>query len=55
LQVILDFIKSEPSSNREMCLTSCGSDHEKISMKEENDSMLSTFPIKKADNEVNDL
>ena len=55
LQEILDFIKSEPSSNREMCHTSCDSNHEKITMREENDSMLRKFPIKKTNNEVNDL
>jgi len=55
LQEILDFFKSEPSSNREMCQTSCNSDHEKITMKEENDSMLRAFTIEKTENEVNDL
>jgi hypothetical protein len=53
--VILDFLKSESSSDSEMCLTSCDSDYEKITMKEENDSMLRAFPIKNADNEVNDV
>jgi hypothetical protein len=43
----MDFFKSESSS--------CDSDHEKITMKEENDSMLRAFPIEKTDNEVNDL
>lgn len=55
LQEILDFLKSEPSSNREMCHTSCDSDHEKITVKEENDSMLRAFQIEKTDNEVSDL
>jgi hypothetical protein len=51
----MDFIKSEPCSNREMCHTSCDSDHEKITMREENDSILREFPMKKTNNEVNDL
>jgi hypothetical protein len=38
-----------------MCHTSCDSDHEKIAMKEEHDSMLRAFPIEKTDNEVNYL
>ena len=38
-----------------MCHTSCDSDHEKITVKEENDSMLRAFQIEKTENEVNDL
>lgn len=53
LQVLTDFIKSEPSSNIETCLIPCDSDHEKISIKEEKDSVV-TFPVQKADNEVDD-
>jgi hypothetical protein len=49
----MDFIKSEPSSDSETCLTSCDSDHEKISVKEDKDSVLTTIPVQKADNEVN--
>jgi hypothetical protein len=51
----MDFFKSEPSPKREMCHTSCDSDHEKITMQEENDPMFRAFPIEKTDNEVNDL
>jgi hypothetical protein len=48
----MDFIKSEPGSDSETCLTSCDSDHEGISVKGETDSLLTTFPVQKADNEV---
>jgi hypothetical protein len=47
----MDFIKAEISSDSETCLTSCDSDHEKISAKEEEDSL--TLPVQKPDNEVN--
>lgn len=53
LQVVMDFIKAEISSDSEACLTSCDSDHEQISVKEEEESVL-TFPVQKADNEVDD-
>jgi len=49
----MDFIKAEISSDSEACLTCCNSDHEKISVKEEEESML-TFPVQNADNEVDD-
>jgi hypothetical protein len=48
----MDFIKAEISSDSETCLTSCDSDHEKISAKEEEGSL--TLPVQKPDNEVND-
>lgn len=54
LQVVMDFIKAEISSDSETCLTSCDSDHEKISVKEEEESVL-TFRVQKADNEVDDV
>jgi hypothetical protein len=53
LQVVMDFIKAEISSDSEACLTSCDSDHEQISVKEEEESVL-TFPVQKADKEVDD-
>lgn len=53
LQVLMDFIKAEIRSDSEACLTSCDGDHEKISLKEEEESML-TFPVQNADNEVDD-
>lgn len=53
LQVLTDFIKAEISSDSEACLTSCDNDLEKISVKEEEESVL-TFPVQKADNEVDD-
>ena len=49
----MDFIKAEISSDSEACLTSCDSDHERISVKEEEESVL-TFPVQKVDNEVDD-
>lgn len=49
----MDFIKAEISSDSEACLTSCDNDLEKISVKEEEESVL-TFPVQKADNEVDD-
>ena len=53
LQVLMDFVKAEISSDSETCLTSCDSDHEKISVKEEEESVL-TLRVQKADNEVDD-
>jgi hypothetical protein len=53
LQVLMDFIKAEISSGSEACLTSCDSDHEKISVKEEEESVL-TYPVQKAVDEVDD-
>jgi hypothetical protein len=32
---MLDFIKSEPGSNREICLTSCDGGYKKTGIKEE--------------------
>ena len=49
----MDFIKAEISSGSEACLTSCDSDHEKISVKEEEESVL-TYPVQKAVDEVDD-
>jgi len=49
----MDFIKAEISPDSEACLTSCDSDHEKISVKKEEESIL-TFPVQNADNEVDD-
>lgn len=49
----MDFIKSEISSESETYLVSCDSDHEKIIVKEEENSVLS-FTVQKADNEVDD-
>jgi hypothetical protein len=49
----MDFIKAEISSDSEACLTSCDSDHEQINVKEDEECVL-TFPVQKADNEVDD-
>jgi len=43
LQVITDFVKSEPSSDSE---TSADSDHETVSIKQEEACALQTFPNK---------
>jgi hypothetical protein len=53
LQVITDFIKSEPRSNRETYHASSESDHETVSIKQEEDSALQTFPTKITESEVN--
>jgi hypothetical protein len=49
LQVITDFIKSEPSSDSE---TSADSDHETVSIKQEEACALQTFPTKITESEV---
>ena len=49
LQVIMDFIKSEPSSDNE---TSADSDHETVSLKQEEACALQTFPTKITESEV---
>jgi fatty acid-binding protein DegV len=49
LQVITDFIKSEPSSDSE---TSADSDHETVGIKQEEACALQTFPTKITESEV---
>jgi hypothetical protein len=49
LQIITDFIKSEPSSDSE---TSTDSDHETVSIKQEEVCALKTFPTKITESEV---
>ena len=45
----MDFIKSEPSSDNE---TSADSDHETVSLKQEEACALQTFPTKITESEV---
>jgi hypothetical protein len=49
LQVVTDFIKSEPSSDSE---TSADSDRETVSVKQEEVCALQTFPTKITESEV---
>jgi hypothetical protein len=49
LQVLTDFVKSEPSSNSE---TSADSDHGTVSIKQEDACILQTFSTKITESEV---
>jgi hypothetical protein len=53
LQLANDFIKSEADDNSETSPTSSDSDHEVISVKEDEDSMA-TLPVKEAEHVVSD-
>jgi hypothetical protein len=52
LQVTMDFMKSEPNSDSEACLTFSYSENEMVDVKEEGDPLLITFPVVKPENEV---
>lgn len=52
LQVIMDFIKSEPNSDCETCLRFSHSNNEMADVKEEGDPIAITFPIVKPENKV---
>jgi hypothetical protein len=52
LQVIMDFIKSEPNSDSEACLTLSHSENGIFGIKEEDDPLLITSPVIKTENEV---
>jgi hypothetical protein len=47
-------IKSEPTGDSETCVTSCVSEHEMISIKEEDTSVVTADPVEKTECEVND-
>jgi hypothetical protein len=46
-------IKSEPPCKNEPCLTSCVSEHEMVSVKEENTSVVTAVAVEKTEREVN--
>jgi hypothetical protein len=52
LQVIMDFIKSEPNSDCEACLKFSHSENEMVDVKEEGDPLLIMFLVVKPGNKV---
>jgi hypothetical protein len=53
LQVAMYSIKQEPTGDSETCLTSCASEYEMVSVKEENTSVVTADPFEKTEREVN--
>lgn len=46
-------IKQEPTGDSETCLTSCASEYEMVSVKEEKTSVVTEDPVEKTEHEVN--
>jgi len=46
-------IKQEPTGDSETCLTSCTSEYEMVSVKEEKTSVVAADPVEKTEHEVN--
>jgi hypothetical protein len=53
LQVVMYSIKQEPTGDSETCLTSCASEYEMVSIKEEKTSVVTEDPVEKTEREVN--
>lgn len=53
LQVVMYSIKQEPTGDSETCPTSCASEYEMVSIKEENTSVVTSDPVEKTEHEVN--